>query len=175
METISPCPGGMKSHACLILDSQHLPAYNVCNATIIQLDNDTLGALVIGIDFQAHTPIYVQIVDQLLGHVETGRLKEGEQLPTVRQLAKELKVNFNTVARAYRILDESGVISTQHGRGTFVIGAGRRAKKGANALKRKSLAFLAEAHQSGFQPEEVEREIDKLLRRWQKTGSPTGG
>ena len=49
-----------------------------------------------------------------------GRLIPGDQLPTVRQLAADLRVNFNTIARAYRILDEVGLISTQHGRGTYV-------------------------------------------------------
>jgi GntR family transcriptional regulator len=133
--------------------------------------------MLIKLDFRAHTPIYVQIVDQLLGHVETGRLKKEKQLPTVRRLAEDLKVNFNTVARAYRILDKQGVISTQHGRGTFVIGMPKRRKKterGASEIQRKALAFMAEVHQKGFRPKEVEREITKLLKRWGETGSPTG-
>jgi GntR family transcriptional regulator len=93
-------------------------------------------------------------------------------------MAEELKVNFNTVARAYRILDEQGVISTQHGRGTFVIGSPAKRKKttkSASKLQHRAQAFLAEVHQNGYQPQEVEREIDKLLKRWKKTGSPTGG
>ena len=52
--------------------------------------------------------------------VARGELQPGDQLPTVRQLATDLRVNFNTVARAYRLLDEAGLISTQHGRGTYV-------------------------------------------------------
>lgn len=132
----------------------------------------------IKLDFRAHTPIYVQIVDQLLGQVETGHLSTGEQLPTVRKMAADLEVNFNTVARAYRILDAQGVISTQHGRGTFVIGTSARPKKTkqrSHKLERAALAFLAEAHQNGYRPQEIEREIEKLLARWKQTGAPSGG
>ncbi len=52
--------------------------------------------------------------------IARGELKTGDQLPTVRQLATDIRVNFNTVARAYRLLDEAGLISTQLGRGTYV-------------------------------------------------------
>ena len=65
-------------------------------------------------------PIYTQIVEQIRGMVANGELRAGIQLPTVRELAAELRVNFNTVARAYRMLDEAGLISTQRGRGTFI-------------------------------------------------------
>jgi len=62
----------------------------------------------------------MQIVEQVRQLIAFGELKPGDQLPTIRQLATELRVNFNTVARAYRLLDETGLISTQHGRGTYV-------------------------------------------------------
>jgi GntR family transcriptional regulator len=74
----------------------------------------------IKIDFRSGQPIYTQIVEQVRGMITSGELHPGDQLPTVRQLATELRVNFNTVARAYRLLDEAGLISTQHGRGTYV-------------------------------------------------------
>lgn len=74
----------------------------------------------IQIDFRSSQPIYMQIVEQIRQMVAQGELKPGDQLPTVRQLAADLRVNFNTVARAYRILDDAGLISTQHGRGTYV-------------------------------------------------------
>ena len=72
------------------------------------------------IDFRSGLPIYTQIVNQVQTQVAGGMLKPGDQLPTVRALAEELRVNFNTVARAYRILDEARIISTQQGRGTFI-------------------------------------------------------
>ena len=65
-------------------------------------------------------PIYAQIVEQVRDWIAKGQLNPGDQLPTVRQLALELRVNLNTVARAYRILDEAGIISTQRGRGTYI-------------------------------------------------------
>ena len=74
----------------------------------------------IQLDFRSGQPIYLQIVDQIRQLVARGELRPGDQLPTVRQLATDLRVNFNTVARAYRLLDEAGLISTQHGRGTYV-------------------------------------------------------
>ena len=76
--------------------------------------------LTLQIDFRSGLPIYTQIVNQVQAQVVSGILKHGDQLPTVRALAEELRVNFNTVARAYRILDEARIISTQQGRGTFI-------------------------------------------------------
>jgi DNA-binding transcriptional regulator YhcF (GntR family) len=58
----------------------------------------------IHLDFRSGTPIYTQIVEQVKQQVLSGELKPGDQLPTVRALALELRVNFNTVARAYRLL-----------------------------------------------------------------------
>ena len=74
----------------------------------------------IQLDFRSGQPIYMQIVEQVRWMIVRGELRTGDQLPTVRQLATQLRVNFNTVARAYRLLDEAGLISTQHGRGTYV-------------------------------------------------------
>ena len=61
--------------------------------------------LMLHIDFRSGLPIYTQIVNQVQAQVASGNLQPGDQLPTVRALAEELRVNFNTVARAYRILD----------------------------------------------------------------------
>ncbi len=76
--------------------------------------------MLISLDFRSGQPIYVQIIEQIRQMVAAGELKPGDQLPTVRQLATDLRVNFNTVARAYRLLDEAGLISTQQGRGTYI-------------------------------------------------------
>lgn len=72
------------------------------------------------LDFRSSIPIYLQIVDRVERMITEGELKTGDQLPTVRELATELRVNFNTVARAYRILDDARIISTQRGRGTYI-------------------------------------------------------
>ncbi|MBE0698626.1 MAG: GntR family transcriptional regulator, partial [Anaerolineaceae bacterium] len=74
----------------------------------------------IRLDFRSEEPLYVQMAQQIESLVREGVLKAGEQLPTVRELAIELRINFSTVARVYRILDEQKLISTQRGRGTYI-------------------------------------------------------
>jgi GntR family transcriptional regulator len=127
------------------------------------------------LDFRSHVPIYVQIVDRVEHLIATGALKPGDQLPTVRQLAAELRVNFNTIARAYRILDESGVISTQQGRGTYVLEP-PPPERAAN-LRREAIAgltrtYLNEAGRMGFKPEEVREAVEALINKWRETGEP---
>jgi len=119
------------------------------------------------LDFRGHSPIYVQIVDRIKHLIATDALQPGQQLPTVRQLATDLRVNFNTVARAYRILDEAGMISTQQGRGTYVLEQPREVA--LNAITR---SYLLEAHRLGFEPEEVEENVDNLLAHWRDEGTP---
>ncbi|NTU76178.1 MAG: GntR family transcriptional regulator, partial [Anaerolineaceae bacterium] len=74
----------------------------------------------ITLDLRSSEPIYLQIARQVHNLVSAGSLRQGDQLPTVRELATELRINFNTVARAYRLLDEEKLISTQRGRGTYI-------------------------------------------------------
>lgn len=127
------------------------------------------------LDFRSHVPIYVQIVERIKHLVATEALKPGDQLPTVRQLAADLRVNFNTIARAYRILDEAGVISTQQGRGTYVLEplpperATRLRQAALDALVR---SFLVEADRLGFEPDEVASDVQALIDRWRKEGAP---
>src|ERR1700749_767401 len=72
------------------------------------------------LDQQSGVPAYRQIIDQVLGGIAAGRLRAGDQLPTVRQLAVDLSINPNTVVRAYRELEIRGIIETQQGTGTFI-------------------------------------------------------
>src|SRR5512139_4046687 len=74
----------------------------------------------IQLDLRSGLPIYLQIIEQIKQQIASETLRPGDQLPTVRALAQELRVNFNTIARSYRMLDEAGVISTQQGRGTYI-------------------------------------------------------
>lgn len=123
-------------------------------------------AALVELDLTAHIPIYRQIADQLRLQIEAGELEAGNQLPTVRRLAEELQVNFNTVARAYRSLDEDGWISTQHGRGTFVLGVPDRQTDGAGSLRRLARRFAERAQRFGFSPEQVAREVGYVLEEW---------
>jgi GntR family transcriptional regulator len=123
----------------------------------------------IKIDFRLSSPIYVQIMEQIRQMVANGELKLGDQLPTVRQLATELRVNFNTVARAYRLLDEAGLISTQQGRGTYIWE--QPSNEVLHKLRQQGLEgltkrYLAEAARQGFSPEEVSAALLQHLRKW---------
>ena len=121
------------------------------------------------VDFRSGEPIYTQIVNQIQHLVAQGKLKQGDQLPTVRHLATELRVNFNTVARAYRILDETGLISTQQGRGTYIWEKPDEEK--IYQLRRQSLEELIkhcfqEAQRLGYDVDEVEKISVDLLHKW---------
>ncbi|MGB2896089.1 MAG: GntR family transcriptional regulator [Anaerolineales bacterium] len=127
------------------------------------------------LDFRSHIPIYTQMVERIKHLVASGVLEPGDQLPTVRQMAAELRVNFNTIARAYRILDEEGVISTQQGRGTYVLEPmppERASRIRGAALEGMTKSFLEHAHQVGFKPEEVSMLLDELIESWREEGEP---
>ena len=72
------------------------------------------------LDPRSGVPVYRQIIDQVLGAIAAGKLRAGNQLPTVRQLAVDLAINPNTVVRAYRELEIREILATQQGTGTFV-------------------------------------------------------
>jgi GntR family transcriptional regulator len=123
----------------------------------------------IQIDFRSGGPIYLQIVEQVQNMIAQGHLKKGDQLPTVRQLATDLRVNFNTVARAYRLLDEAGLISTQQGRGTYIWEA--PADEAMQQLRQRGLRELvqhvfAEAERMGYSIEEVEQAFAEGIQEW---------
>jgi GntR family transcriptional regulator len=121
------------------------------------------------LDFRSGLPIYVQIVNQVQSRVAGNALKPGDQLPTVRALAQELRVNFNTVARAYRMLDEAGVISTQQGRGTYIME--KPPPEAAERLRREALQALArryirEAARLGFSSADMVRIVREQIKAW---------
>ena len=129
----------------------------------------------ISVDLRSHVPAYVQIVERVGHLVATGVLKPGDQLPTVRQLATDLRVNFNTVARAYRLLDEAGVISTQQGRGTYVLEGLSTVQ--AEELRQAALeglvrSFLNDSARMGFGAEALEGEVRTQIDRWRRGGKP---
>jgi GntR family transcriptional regulator len=113
-------------------------------------------------------PIYRQIQDQIRYGIAAGLLRPGEQLPTVRALAVDLKVNPNTVIRAYMELEREGVLDTEQGSGTFVgspppaavPSRERRAK-----LEGLCAEFLAEAARFGFSADDVIGAIQALAPR----------
>ncbi len=72
------------------------------------------------LDLSSDEPIYLQVVDQTKEAIVAGLLKEGDQMPSIREMAKTLLVNQSTVTRAYRELEDLGIIKTIAGKGTFI-------------------------------------------------------
>jgi GntR family transcriptional regulator len=133
--------------------------------------------LLLQIDFRSGLPIYTQIVNQIQAQVVAGVLKPGDQLPTVRALAEELRVNFNTVARAYRILDEARIISTQQGRGTYITDVPPPSV--TEKLRRESLEaltqrFLSEAMRLDFSKTEIKQMMKEQLKTWNASEETDG-
>ena len=108
---------------------------------------------VVSIDARDRTPIYAQLERGLRAAIASGRLRPGDQLPTVRQLAVDLRVNANTVARVYGELERAGVIGTRRGVGSFVT-AGPAQARPPREHERRLRAFatrvLADAEAAGF-------------------------
>jgi GntR family transcriptional regulator len=90
----------------------------------------------IQINFKSGMPVYLQVVDQIKAAAASGALKTGDPLPCIRPLAEELRVNRNTIAKAYSELEKLGVIETQQGRGCFLTGNNSPLKK---EVRRKML------------------------------------
>jgi len=126
-----------------------------------------VNSLKVNLDFGSGTPIYVQIVDQVRALLLSGDLKPGDQLPTVRQLASELRVNFNTIARAYRLLDEARLISTQRGRGTYLLDADPGNDN--EVIRRDSIAIQVKAViqslvTQGYSIDEIRQAVDAITK-----------
>lgn len=129
----------------------------------------------IEIDLTSKVPIYVQIIDQIKHMIATGVLRPDDQLPTVRQLATDLRVNFNTIARAYRMLDQEKLISTQHGRGTYILPL--PSKQNGELLRHQDLEWLTrrylnEAASLGYSADEVNQVLEKHINQWRDRGFP---
>lgn len=119
---------------------------------------------VVSIDPRDATPIYAQLERGLRAAIATSRLRPGDQLPTVRQLAVELRVNANTVARVYLELERAGVIETRRGVGSFVSATPVRAHP-PRERDRRLQAFvtrvLADADAAGFSSDDLIAALDK--------------
>jgi len=112
----------------------------------------------ISIDARDTTPIYAQIEHALRAAIASGRLRTGDQLPTVRELAVDLAVNANTVARVYTDLERSGVIETRRGVGSFVAITRDRVRTSETKLRQLTTfatRVLADADRHGFTLDEV--------------------
>jgi len=113
---------------------------------------------IVSIDAHDPTPIYAQLERGFRAAIATGRLHPGDQLPTVRQLAVDLQVNANTVARVYAELERAGVIETKRGVGSFITATPAQAHP-PREHERRMRAFvtrvLADADAAGFTIDDV--------------------
>jgi GntR family transcriptional regulator len=117
------------------------------------------------------TPIYQQIVQAIKQQVAVGELKAGQQLPTIRALADQMHIHANTVARAYDLLDQSGVISMQQGRGTYITEQPDRAEmqQHRHAELNKLIGYtLLEALSLGYSHAEIEAAFAENLKHWRR-------
>ena len=110
------------------------------------------------IDSADRTPLHAQLERGIKAAIATGRLEVGDQLPTVRQLAVDLKVNANTVAKVYAYLERAGMLETRRGVGTFV--AARTESPQEESLRRTELnrlvdRFLADLSSHGFRVDDA--------------------
>jgi len=128
---------------------------------------------VFSIEHDNPLPLYAQLERAIKSAVTLGKLQLGDRLPTVRQLAVELRMNANTVARVYAELERQGILSTRRGVGTFVEAAPSgeashslpRRKKELRALAER---FLADAAAKGFTKDELLSEMQYIFSQFQE-------
>jgi GntR family transcriptional regulator len=125
--------------------------------TIILIHYNTTTMINFILDPSGGTPFYRQIIDQIKFGIASGNLKTGEQLPTVRALAVELKVNLNTIAKAYKELEILRILDTQQGSGTFINANGIVLSEEEKQKKMQDICkeFLTVAYTYGFSKEDV--------------------
>jgi GntR family transcriptional regulator len=110
-------------------------------------------------------PLYIQLMEQVKHAVETGALRDGEQLPTIRKVAEDLVMNPNTVVRAYRELEHEGVVELKHGSGAYI----RKPEGGRAGVIRKAQAVVQSAVERllplGLTEDELRRVFENELTR----------
>ncbi len=129
----------------------------------------------IQVQFQSGVPVYLQIVQQVKSAAAGGTLRPGESLPSVRTLAEELRINRNTVARAYTELESDGVIETRQGSGCFLKANGESPL--SKSVRQERLlagidALIVEAHHFGITDVELKRLLaDRLTQNRSQSAS----
>ena len=123
------------------------------------------------VDTASATPIYAQLIAQAKHAIAAEVLRPGDMLPSLRELAGQLRVNPLTVARAYRELEQLGLVQTEHGRGSFI---STRANDLGDAYRREALAqavdrLLVEAYHLGASPADIVALVEERSRAMQRT------
>ncbi len=124
------------------------------------------------INLQSGVPIYRQLIMQIEKGVAAGILMPKEQLPTIREVALELTINPNTVARAYRELEAKGIIISVHGRGTYIsedINSDIKSKS-ERIIREEFKEIINEAKQFGIMPERIMDILKEELEQYENGG-----
>jgi DNA-binding transcriptional regulator YhcF (GntR family) len=125
--------------------------------------------LFLTVDANDSRPVYQQIADGVKALIAGGHLREGAALPSVRQVAADLGVNFNTVATAYRQLQDDGLVTIRHGAGAVV--ADHSAREATSEVLRKGLrGALADLLLAGFGDREIVGAVREELQRLRAKG-----
>jgi GntR family transcriptional regulator len=122
-------------------------------------------------------PIYLQLVEQVKHAIETGALRAGDQLPSIRPLAEELVINANTVAKAYRELEREGVVELRQGAGAFVADTARARQGGAEKFRGAQPLIaetVGELRERGLSDDEIRRLFEAELAGFRKAGGQSG-
>jgi GntR family transcriptional regulator len=133
--------------------------------------------VLIKVDARGFIPLYEQVKSEIRRLAAVGAVKSNDPLPSIRELAAEILVNPNTVARAYRELEQEGLITTQKGRGSFL--AARRERdidrELAAYLSRRMDEAVRDVRKFGLGPAEIRKLVEDSLRRLDETGRRGGG
>ena len=111
--------------------------------------------MLISVDATDPRPIYVQIIDEMRRALVLGTLTADDPLPSVRQLAGELRVNPNTVSQAYRELERQGVVEVRRGQGTYVVQASVNGSQRRTLARDVALRALRDAHRNGLNADDL--------------------
>ena len=118
--------------------------------------------MLLRLNHSSGAPLYIQLMEQLKHAVETGALRAGDQLPTIRKMAEDLVMNPNTVARAYRELEHEGILELRHGSGAYISETAGRIKvtRKAQAVVQSAVERLAA---TGMSEDEIRRLVENEL------------
>lgn len=124
--------------------------------------------MLIEIEFESELPIYTQIYHQIIQGISRGELKDGEELPSVRQLSSDIGVDKNTVIKAYNLLKRDGIIATHRRKGAVIVGSDKRIL--TDDMERKIVSDLEVVVATGlcFQMtrEQMEERVQAILAQY---------
>ncbi|MEC9490232.1 MAG: GntR family transcriptional regulator [Halanaerobiales bacterium] len=118
------------------------------------------------IDFNAAYPIYEQVIDEIKKEIVRGELNSGDKLPSQRKLARKIEVNPNTVQRAYREMEQRGLVETKRGRGTFIKDDDQVMVEIKKEMAETAVSnFIDEMISLGFEKENILSKVKTNLKR----------